>query len=141
MEEKWQAGCGCLTFIVMILLLYWIGGVWRTEVTYLPNVTGTISETVTFEEKLNARHWVAGFVKGRQPDLQEAVSKHLEGGKQLTSLTIYMRHTFVDNVLMVVTLGIYAPVTVTVKGSVSQVLSPAAELPSGARKGARRNRN
>jgi len=137
MEEKWQAGCGCLTTIIGFVVLYWIGGVWRTEVTYSPNVSGTIGETVTFEEKLNARHWLVGFVKGKQPDLQEAVSKHLTDGKQLTRLTIFSRHTLVDNILTVVTLGIYTPVTVTVKGEVSQVLSPTA-TDSPARSGSRR---
>lgn len=141
MEEKWQAGCGCLTLIIGLLFLYWIGGVWRTEVTYTPNVSGTIGETVTFEEKMNARHWLVGFVKGKQPDLQEALAKHLTDGKQLTRLTIFARHTFVDSFLAMVTLGIYTPLTVTATGEVSQVLSPVTEMPSGLKKSARAKRN
>ena len=41
-------------------------------------------------------------------------------GKKITKLTIITKHTWLDNLLAVVTLYIYCPVTVTVQGTTSQ---------------------
>ncbi|MDZ7360385.1 MAG: hypothetical protein ONB46_06620 [candidate division KSB1 bacterium] len=52
---------GCIgqaigVFIFLAILL-WIGGITRTEVTYMPANTKQGQNQVSFEEKLNARHW------------------------------------------------------------------------------------
>ena len=123
MDESAQYGCGCLIGLVLTaVLFYFIGGTWRTEVTYTPPGVANVSTTSSFKEDLNARHWLVGMVKGEQPDIQKVISKHLSEGKKLTRLTIVTKHTFVDSILVIVTLGIYAPVTVTVEGTVATVI-------------------
>lgn len=120
MEEK--AGCigQAIGAVVFLAILFWIGGLWRTEVTYVPPNAKAGSAQIPFEEKLNARHWVAGLVKGKQPDLQEALRKHLQEGGELSQLTIMTKYSWADMLLAAVTLGIYTPYTVIIKGSISK---------------------
>ncbi len=121
MEDEQVIGCGCTGLIAIALLLPTIllGGTFRTEVTYVPpNVTVTPNQT-PFKENLSARHWVWGLVKGQQPDLQQVLAKHVRPGEQVTRLTITTRHTWVDGVVLLLTVGIYCPHTVTIQGLVA----------------------
>ena len=126
MDEQKSAGCGCLIgLILVVVLMVTTGGQWRTDVTLTPPLSGAnVTNVVDFEEELNAKHWVGGFVKGDQPDVQAAVNKHVGEGKQLTKLTVQTRHSGLDYLVTAVTVGIYCPVTVTVKGSAGQVVKP-----------------
>ncbi len=120
MEEK--AGCigQVIGVVIAAVLILWVGGLWRTEVTYVPSHLKAGSTQISFEEKLNARHWAAGFIKGKQPDLQEALSKHLQEGGEITRLTIMTKYSWADMLLTAVTFGIYTPYTVIVKGTISK---------------------
>jgi hypothetical protein len=44
-----------------------------------------------------------------------------EEGEQITKLTIITKHTIVDYLLTGITLTIYSPMTVTVKGSIARI--------------------
>ena len=119
-QKQGFAGCGC--FIIILILIAVTGGEWRTEmVYYTPLVPGTVSEQVQFSEDLNAKHWVLGFVQGEQPNLQQAIKKHVAEGTQLLQMTITTKHTFVDTLLTGITIGIYTPLTVNVRGTVGKV--------------------
>lgn len=118
-QKQGFAGCGC--FLVILALIAATGGAWRTEVVYTPPVPGTVTEQVQFSEDLNARHWVLGFFPGEQPDLQQAIKKHVPEGTQLLQMTITTKHTVVDTLLAGVTIGIYCPVTVNVRGTAGKV--------------------
>ncbi len=118
-QKQGFAGCGC--FLIILILVALTGGAWRTEVVYTPPVPGTVAEQVQFSEDLNARHWVAGIFQGEQPDLQQAVKKHVTEGTQLLQMTVTTKHTLVDTLLTGITLGIYCPVTVNVRGTVGKV--------------------
>jgi hypothetical protein len=129
-EQNPLIGCGCgLLSLGFLVLAYFIGGQWRTEMTYVPPLTENVSNVQQFEETLNGRHWLAGIVQGEQPDLQQAINKHLGDGKRLTKLTIVTRHSLLDNLLMVITVLIYCPVTVTVTGSVGDVAQVQTQQP------------
>lgn len=118
-QKQGFAGCGC--FLIILVLIAVTGGAWRTEVVYTPPVPGTVTEQVQFSEDLNARHWVLGFIQGEQPDLQQAIKKHISEGAQLLQMSVTTKHTFVDTLLAGVTIGIYCPLTVNVRGTVGKV--------------------
>lgn len=128
-DNKGLASCGCSLIggVLGLVLLYFVGGVWRTEVSYVPSGAENVVNPVQFEETLNARHWALGFIKGQQPDLQQALSKHLKENKRLTQLSIDTRHSALDYLLMGVTIGVYCPITVTVRGTTGYVPPPAVE--------------
>ncbi|MGE0129083.1 MAG: hypothetical protein AB7U82_13475 [Blastocatellales bacterium] len=130
-EQNPLVGCGCgLLSLGFLVLVYFIGGQWRTEITYVPQLADNVSNIQQFEETLNGRHWVGGLVQGEQPDLQQAINKHLGNGKQLTKLTVRTKHSLLDNFLMVITLFIYSPVTVVVNGSVGDVVQAQIQPPA-----------
>jgi hypothetical protein len=110
-------GVFCLIFVVLLLAL---GGVWRTEVTFAPAAVAGSANSVPFEETLTARHYLDGLIQGAQPDLKQALAKYVRSGEQVTELTITTKHTFTDCLVTGVTLGIYAPITVTIRGTVGQ---------------------
>lgn len=121
-EELGTIGCivGVVGIVFLILMIV-AGGNWRTEVTYVLSESADISKSVQFEENLRARHWALGLIKGKQPDIQQSLSKYIRSGEKITKLTIITRHTWVDNLLTGVTLFIYSPITVTVKGTVTSL--------------------
>lgn len=127
---KAQAGCGCIGLIVALILAAVLGGYWRTDVTYTAPAAENAVNPVQFEEDLTARHFLGGLVKGEQPDLDAAVAKHVGKGKRLKNLTITTRHSIKDIGLTIVTLTIYAPVTVTVKGTVEDVIAAVPAAPA-----------
>lgn len=118
-QKQGFMGCGCL--LVLLVLIAITGGAWQTEVVYTPPVPGTVVEQVQFSEELNARHWVFGIFQGQQPDVQQAVKRHVVEGSQLLQMTVVTKHTIKDMLLSGVTIGIYCPVTVNVRGTVGKV--------------------
>lgn len=68
--------------MLVLALILWVGGTTRTEGTYIPPNLKIGRAQITFEEKLNTRHWLGGLIKGKQPDLQVALGKHLQEGGQ-----------------------------------------------------------
>ena len=120
---KTAAWIGMLIGLVIILLA---GGVWRTELTFTPG-SNSVGTQVPFEENLTANHFLGGLVQGGQPDLNQVLAKHVGQGEQVTGLTIITRHTLVNCLLTGVTLFIYSPVTVTIRGKVGRSAAPAAQ--------------
>lgn len=116
------AGCvgAVIGVILAIVLLIVTGGTFRTEVTYTPQGLSEQGIQTSFKENLTARHWLGGLVKGKQPDLQGSLLQHLGQDKQISQIKIVTRHSFTDILLMVVTLFIYCPQTVTVEGTINQ---------------------
>ena len=110
-------------FVVFVIVAIAVGGTWRTRVS-LPPGTTLKGRSVPFKENLNARHWLMGLIKGKQPDLQTALSKHMRKGDVMGEISITTRHTIVDHLLTGITLGIYSPVTVTVEGNVITAQEP-----------------
>lgn len=104
--------------VVMVILL---GGTWRTEVTFPLVDSVPKGAEISFEEHLTARHWVFGLVQGEQPDVKQSLAKFARSGERVTSITLQTRHTFVDILLTGLTWGIYAPVTMTVRGKIDRV--------------------
>lgn len=123
MDENLQT-IGCvwgIVFIVFLVVMIFTGGIYRTEVTYTFLSGGDVTSHTTFEENFTARHWLAGLVKGKQPDLQEALAKYVRQGEQIAQLTVITKHTVVTFLLSGITLGIYCPQTVTVRGTIHRV--------------------
>lgn len=115
-DEQTVRGCGCgVLGLAALIAAIVLGGTWRTDIacTFPTSAAGHI---MTFEERLNARHWVAGFVRGEQPDLPDALRRNMQPGDVLQELVITTRHSVLDNILAGVTLAVYTPVTVDVKG-------------------------
>jgi hypothetical protein len=121
-EETVQvAGCvGGLIGLGMLIAMFVIGGVWRTEVTFSRGPQGPPGSTTKFEENLGAQHWLFGLIQGKQPNLEEALRERVGPGDVLTRISIMTRHTAVDYLVTAFTAGIYAPVTVTIKGEVAR---------------------
>ncbi len=106
--------------IIALVITIVVGGVFRTEVTYVPDGVQA-TDTVEFKDTATARHFLGGLIKGGQPDLQKILSKYKREGEQVTRLTIITKHTWLDNFIMVVTFFIYCPETVVVKGAMAKV--------------------
>ena len=109
---------GCIVLILMItatVLIIVLGGLWRTEVSYSFPTTVT-GKTVPFEEDLTSHHYLFALVRGGQVNLNQVLGKYVTGGAQIKELTIMTRHTFVNSLLTGITVWIYCPVTVTVRG-------------------------
>lgn len=109
---------GSATLIVSII----IGGSFRTEVTFIPPSIVQTGEQIPFEENLDAKHWFLGLMQGKQPDLQEALAKYVRPGEQITKMTILTKHSWLDQLVTGLTLFIYCPETVTVKGTISRTI-------------------
>jgi|SRR5271157_3464070 len=75
----------------------------------------------SFEETITARHWLGGLVQGPQPNLQSELAKYVREGETVTQLTIVTRHTVTDFIVTIVTIGIYSPVTVDIRGKVGRL--------------------
>jgi len=120
-------GCFGIASLIALVVVLLVGGLWRTEVTYIPEAAGNFGTQVPFEEDLTARHFLGGLVQGSQPDLKPVLAKYVRPGEQLTELTVVTRHTFVNNLLTGVTLFIYSPVTVTVRGKVGRTAAPVSQ--------------
>lgn len=114
------AGCMSVIGIIILIVMIIVGGTFRTEVTYIPPGVANVGEQTPFEENLEARHWFLGLIRGQQPDLQKAMAKYVRSGEQITKLTIITRHTWIDSLITGITLFIYCPQTVTVKGSIAK---------------------
>lgn len=119
--EDLQKMVGCFWIAVLIagVVSLVMGGNWRTELKYVPARAERNVKEVEFQETVTAKHWLAGLVQGEQPDLQALLAKRVRPNEHVTELTLVTRHTFVDGLLLAVTLGIYSPVTVDVKVKVS----------------------
>lgn len=111
---------GCFIMLVIIgVLTIVLGGVWRTEVAWsVPQPAGVEGKDVTLEQSTGASHWLVGLVKGKQPDVKDLLGKLMQPGDQVKEVSVVTRHSWTDNLVTGVTLGIYAPVTVDVKMTV-----------------------
>ena len=126
MDEN-AVGCvtGGIIGAILLVISIIIGGQWRTEVTLVQEEVPAGTAQVVFKDNVTAKHFLAGLVKGKQPDLQTFVSKYVRDNDKLTKLTVTTRHTWIDNILTGVTMLIYCPVTVTIEGAyVQQGSSP-----------------
>jgi len=93
------------------------GGAWRTDIpVQLPEKAE--GATLPFEESLTARHWFWGLYQGQQANVRLALGKFLREGEEVSEMTITTRLTASDCLLTIATLGIYSPVTVTVRGRI-----------------------
>lgn len=129
MDEDLQVmGCIWLVGIVGVLIIALvIGGTFRAEVTFHPPGTEPTTSDKTFEQEFTSRHWVGGLIKGEQPDLQGWLDHHLHPGEQVTELTVVTKHTVGDMLLTLVTVGIYSPETLVVRGKLGRVEEETAE--------------
>ena len=121
MDEGTQTALGCvwgLICIVFLVVVIFTGGTFRTAVTFeVPRVVEG-AEEVPFEETFSARHWLGGVIRGEQVDLEAWLDGAVRDGEQVARLTVETKHTVTDLLLMGVTLGIYAPETVVVRGTI-----------------------
>lgn len=130
--QSGQAIVGLFAVVVVagaIALVVVLGGYWRTQVTFSPVLTGKVAGGTPFKETLTARHWLGGLVKGKQPDVDMALRKHLASGGRIESITIVTRHSLVDMLVTGITILIYTPVTIDISGTLVKE-APAAPTPS-----------
>jgi hypothetical protein len=104
--------------IIYLIAVFAVGGSSRTGVEFVASNVMTESGAVPFEESLTARHWLAGLVKGEQPNLTAALAKHIRDGEQVSRLTVSTRTTGGNMLAAGFTLGIYCPQTVIVRGEI-----------------------
>ncbi len=120
MDNDW--GKGCITFVILMVIGYVIigaiGGTIKTEVTVNPTFTPQYAETTTFEESMTSHHFLYGLVTGNQPDTSEVLDKYLDSGDKLAELTVTTKFTWLNLLISTVTLGIYIPTTVDIKGTI-----------------------
>ena len=109
---------GSIVLIVSIL----VGGSFRTEVTYISPHVNQTNDQIPFEENLEAKHWLLGLMQGKQPDLQKSLAKYVCPGEQITKLTIITKHSWLDQLITGITLLIYCPETVTIKGTIARTI-------------------
>lgn len=121
MDEEMQTALGCVWGVVGIVFLVvtiFTGGTFRTAVTFeVPQVVEG-AEEVPFEETFSARHWLGGLIRGEQVDLETWLHGAVRDGEQVARLTVETKHTVTDLLLTGITLGIYAPETVVVRGTI-----------------------
>jgi hypothetical protein len=66
-----------LVFCILGFVQIPLGGVFRTEVTAIPAVSGQIAGEVPFSETMTARHWLMGYIQGEQPDVPKVLAKSI----------------------------------------------------------------
>jgi hypothetical protein len=120
MDQQNVLGCVGIVGLILLVIVAIVGGTHRTEITFVPSDVAAAGPQTEFKESLNSNHWVFGLVKGRQPDLQAALGKYLRAGDQVTKLTIVTRHTWLNFLLTGVTMGIYCPQSIVVKGTIAR---------------------
>jgi hypothetical protein len=101
-----------------------LGGVFRSEMTMVEAKPGQ-EVGAKFSETATARHWLLGYIQGRQPSVRELVAKHVRSDEEVADLTVTTSHRWTDNLLAGVTLFIYSPVTIEVKGHVAKARTAA----------------
>ena len=78
---------GCVvwffTVVIVLIIMVFIGGSFRTKVTFARATTATTANLTSFEERLPARHWIGGLVQGQQPNLEEVLRRHVPPGGQI----------------------------------------------------------
>lgn len=117
MDQQQRYGCMAVIGVVISLIIsLFVGGQWRTEINYIPDLHQQATGEFSFAETATARHWLGGLVQGTQPDLQGELSKYVREGETVTQLSIVTRHTVLDWIVTGITLGIYSPVTVDIRG-------------------------
>jgi hypothetical protein len=119
MDKDVRQAIGCLQIVGLILFLTaagFLGGAYRTEVTFRSQDAPQVSGDASFEEDLPVRFWLGGLIQGRQADVQQALAKHMRPGRRITEISITTKHTSTNLVVCGVTLGIYCPKTVTLRG-------------------------
>jgi hypothetical protein len=121
MDEQSVFGCLGIGGLIILIVILIVGGSFRAEVTYVPPNLAASGDQTAFRENFKSHHWLCGLIKGKQPDIQKATEKFVRAGEQITKLTIITKHTIVDYLLTGITLTIYSPMTVTVKGSIARI--------------------
>ncbi len=115
-----EAMMGCVTqivgFMIYLIIAGAIGGTFRTPLSYHMTAPGPAGVSAEFRETQKARHFIGGLAQGEMPRIERLVSKHVRPEDTLTDLSVRTRHTVGDTLLTIVTLGVYAPMTVDVEG-------------------------
>lgn len=130
-EDPSSRLAGCVMALPLILLVFLlllvVGGRQRTEVVFElgPSGMSQASTVRTIEGTFTARHWLGGWIQGRQPDPVEFFREQLEDGETILRLTVGTRRSASDLLFRTLTLRIYTPVTVDLLASVSSAGSPA----------------
>ena len=94
-------------------------GVYLSGAKSLPGMASKGS----FEVTLQATWTLFGLTPLKEPDLSSVLQKEIRalGGNAVMGLTIVTHQTFLDGLLGVVTIGLYIPRTITLKGQVVEV--------------------
>src|SRR5262245_41236573 len=111
--------------LIFLIIAFLVGGTFRTEINVSPR---GVSDSVTgmeFTETLHAHHWLVGLIRGKQPAVEEEVAKYVRGGERISHLTVGMRYSGTDILVSGLTLGVYCPQTVIVRGTVTPELQTA----------------
>jgi hypothetical protein len=95
-----------------------LGGLFRTEVKYA-RVVSTAGQ-IPFEGSIRAPHWLGGLLQGEQPDLNKVLATLTRDRGPIRSLEVRVRHSAADNLIAAVTLFVYTPVTVEVRGTIER---------------------
>jgi len=129
-QKAAQAGCSLVFGIIVIGVAFFVGGIFRTPVEMSFPGAGDSGDSIRFEEQFTARHWLIGIIQGKQPDVSTALARYFGEGDRLGEMTVVTRHTAVDMLIMGVTLSIYCPKTVTVRGTIYKAAPEAAPPPA-----------
>lgn len=122
MDDEDIARAVVLIFMIVIFIIVIIvGGAFRTEVklTFPGRLDGR--DDTRFEERFTARHWLVGLIKGKQPDVQKSLSKYVRQGEQIAQITIITKHTWDTALVTGITLGIFCPQKVVIRGTIKPV--------------------
>jgi hypothetical protein len=126
-EDLQKAGCvWSVAGLVLLVVTLLTGGTFRTEVSVQLPAATAVSDEVAFEETVSVSHWLGGLVRGERVNLRQLLAARLRDGEQVTGLTVESKHTFTDLLIMGVTLGIYAPDTVVIRGTIGRRVESAA---------------
>ncbi len=130
-ENALKNGCimQLLVFIGLLVALAVIGGSWRTEVIYRPPTKASSSDLTPFEEVWTANHFLGGVIRGEHKDLGPVLAKYIRPGEELTELSVTTKLTIGNVLLSMVTLGIYTPNTVEVRGFVDRAAGSRSKNP------------
>jgi hypothetical protein len=125
MSDNMSKTAGCVVWVIFVIIAYVIiiiaGGSFRTEVSFNPAKAFADGKQIPFEKKFTSVHFLCGLIQGKQPDLQGTLNSNLKDNDRISEITITTKHTWFDLFLTGITLFIYSPETVIVKGEVSRI--------------------
>jgi hypothetical protein len=110
---------GCINILIFwvlgLIIIAFTGGNFRTSVPVVLIDDESVKTDTVITVSSTSHQWVGGMAAGKQPNISKYIAKYKDEGYNIIKIDVCTRHTWVDNLLMLVTVFIYCPMTIESK--------------------------